>query len=272
MENKKVKDILKDNKVVRIKSYDDVIIHFNPYHDALGRFSSKISGGFASITSSKKSSGKKKSTESPKIDKNTASTKVKDINKKSRSQKSIEAKQEIQAKKVSELKTARQRSEEINRLIKSGTATELYNNRDSLSRDQMQQAINRINTEKTLRELMIAENPSKLKQITKKLDVANEYAKKGIDYTRTIKSLKKEFGVDKEKAKNEKKKKEQQERWEAVSNPDRYDEVFRNADKYSSKELSEANNKQNQIRQYTSNAAKKKKAEENAKQKEKHKK
>lgn len=264
MKNKKVTEIMSDDFLAHygVLGMKWGVRRFQPY-SLIPRKSGKTGKetGDAKKTSKTtlltkvKSLGKSKNKVSKEVsEKKVNSIKKSDTKKKSRSEKSRDAKNEIQAKKVSELKTARQRSAEIDRLIKKGTATELYKNRESLTRNQMQDALNRINTEKQLRDLMIAENPSKLKQVVKKLDTANEYAKKGIEYSRTIKSLKKEVTGDRKQALE---KAARDARNKIIQDPDKYDEIFANASKYTSKELNEANQKREQIEKYKKKTQKK---------------
>lgn len=133
----------------------------------------------------KKASKSSKSGSSSGKSKKADQVKVSEI-KKSRNQKSAEAK----AKYENEAKTARQRKEEAARLVKSGTATEIYEHRKDLSTSQLRDAINRIDTERKISELAKAEQPpSKMKQTIQRIDKVNKTAKDMMSYYNTAKSV-----------------------------------------------------------------------------------
>ena len=100
---------------------------------------------------------KAKSSSKTSVSKKAASKKVADV-KKSRNQKSAEAKAAAEKQE----KTARQRRESLDKLIKSGDAKSIYERRSEMSQKQLQEAVNRLNTEKQLRSIVAEQNPSKL--------------------------------------------------------------------------------------------------------------
>lgn len=87
----------------------------------------------------------------PKADGNVPVNEVK----KSRSQRSTEAKAEREAK------TARQRKENIEKIINSGDINKVYEHRGELTTNQLNDAINRINTEAKVIELYNQANPTR---------------------------------------------------------------------------------------------------------------
>lgn len=120
------------------------------------------------IGAAKKSKSTKSSTSSSKRGK-----------KKSRKQ----TQEEIKAKKIKDLQTARQRAEQKQKILKSGDAKQIYENRDAFTTKQMQEAMDRINTEKLLRSLVAEQNPSKIKKMKNTLNkvVNNENLQKTAD-------------------------------------------------------------------------------------------
>lgn len=117
-------------------------------------------------------------------------SKVTPASKKSRNQKSAEAK----AKVEKEEKTARQRREELNQLIKSGDAKAIYERRSEMTDQQLNEAINRINTEAKLAALVKQQNPTKLdklKSIAGDVRDVNSIVRTGTDAYKTATELKK---------------------------------------------------------------------------------
>ena len=160
--------------------------------------------------------------------------------KKSRSQKAAEAKAAHEEREQKETLTARHRRKEVDRLMKSGTATELYNNRDKLTTQQMRDAINRLNTEKTLKEMAAAENPSQLKKTLQKLDAANDLTNKVFNYYSTGKKITNEYKGAKKKLKDKEKK-------DFLKNAT-LDEVLARSKDFSAKDLNEWNQHDDQER------------------------
>lgn len=151
MNNKPIHEIMSDS---------NYLAHYNHNHDALGRFASS-SGSGGSISSAVRTSIKKLSDGSTSLkNRKTDRTPVKKL---SRNQKS---KQETE-KKISELKTVRQRKDAAASVINSGNAKKVMENRDVLTTTQLKNAIDRINTEKQLRQLVVEQNPSTLTKIAK---------------------------------------------------------------------------------------------------------
>ncbi len=111
-------------------------------------------------------------------------------NHKSRNQKSKEAKERVEK----EIKTNRQRKEELNKLVKSGDAKAIYERKSELSEQQLNDAIRRINTETQLAKLVRAQNPrpiDKITNLTKGVNDANSFVRSGVDAYRTVNDLKK---------------------------------------------------------------------------------
>ena len=86
--------------------------------------------------------------------------------KKSRKQ----SQEEVKSQKISDEKTARERKLKAAEVVKSGDAKLIYENRFDLTDAQLKTAIQRIDTEKTLRGLVAEQNPSKLQQISKAVE------------------------------------------------------------------------------------------------------
>lgn len=160
MENKPINEL---NEVYDYLSSDDELYHhgilgmkwgvrrFQPY-SLIPRRSGK--GG-------KETGAAKKSKSSKSSVKKGSSVKKAVIKKKSRKQ----TQEEVKAKKLRDLQTARQRNEEKQKILKSGDAKLIYENRENFTRSQMDEAINRINTEAALRSLVAQQNPSKSKKL-----------------------------------------------------------------------------------------------------------
>lgn len=109
---------------------------------------------------------------------------------KSRNQKSKEAKERVEE----EIKTNRQRKEELNKLVKSGDAKAIYERRHEMSEQQLNDAIRRINTEAQLANLVRAQNPRTIDKITnlaKGVKDVNSIIGTGIDSYKTANSIKK---------------------------------------------------------------------------------
>lgn len=93
--------------------------------------------------------------------KKASSVKVSEV-KKSRNQKSADAAKA----REEEAKTARERRERIEKIVRSGDINLIYENRKDLSESQLKQAISRIDTEKQVAELYRKANPTTLDKIT----------------------------------------------------------------------------------------------------------
>ena len=135
----------------------------------------------------KKSKGGSKA--KPVVGKKSASTKVSSVTK-SRNQKSKEAKAAVDERE----KTARQRKESLDKVIKSGDAKAIYERRTEMSQKQLQDAVNRLNTEKQLKSIMYSQNPSKIDKFAKTMDTVNKIntaVNSGVNAYKTIKSVKK---------------------------------------------------------------------------------
>lgn len=131
---------------------------------------------------------KSKSSAKPVVSKKASSKKVSEV-KKSRNQKSAEAKAAIEK----QAKTARQRQQELEKIVNSGDAKQVYEHRSDLTNKQLNAAIERINTEARVAALVRQQNPSKmdkLKTFAGKVNDANSVMKTGIDTYKNIKTIK----------------------------------------------------------------------------------
>lgn len=135
-----------------------------------------------SLIPRKSGKGGKETGEAKKASKNNVP--VKNVVKKSRNDKSA-----INKLKVAiDAKTARQRKEKIDKIINSGDAKLVYEHRGELSKQQLNEAIDRINTEARLNSLVSAQNPStikKIKDIASKLEDANSLVRTGVNTYKT---------------------------------------------------------------------------------------
>lgn len=117
-------------------------------------------------------------------------TKVKKIVgvKKSRNQKSAEAKAAIEK----QAKTARQRKEELDKVVKSGDAKLVYEHKSELTNKQLNEAIERINTEARVKALVSVQNPGKMKKLkdfARTVDDINSVVKTGVNAYRTAEDI-----------------------------------------------------------------------------------
>ena len=143
--------------------------------------------GGKEVGQAKRASRSSKSTKtSSKTVKKTAPKTTKNAEvKKSRKQKSAEAKQQVET----EAKTARQRAALKDKALKSGSATEVFNNRSSMTNKELRDAIERIDMEKKIRNLYAEENPTKLQKfntVMEKVDKGRQGIQKGIDAYNTF--------------------------------------------------------------------------------------
>lgn len=175
--------------------------------------------------------------------------------KKSRNQKSAEAKAAVEA----QAKTARQRKEELDNLVRTGTATEIYNHRSELTKSQLNDAVNRLNTEKTLRALVAEENPTPLQKTLKKLDDVNDLTKKGLTYYDSIKKVKGIADDHKKAIKENEKAAAEREKENFLKNAT-LDEIMARSKDFTNKELNEAKNKEATVKLYNNSKALKNKS------------
>ena len=120
--------------------------------------------------------------------------------KKSRNQKSADAKAAVEK----QAKTARQRKEELEKVVNSGDAKLVYEHRHELTKKQLDTAIDRINTEARVASLVQQQNPSKLnklKQLARSVDDVNSVVRTGVNAYKTVNEISKLYG-DAKKAKS----------------------------------------------------------------------
>ena len=159
MENKPINEL---NEVYDYLSSDDELYH----HGVLGmKWGIRRYQPYSLIP---RGSGKRgKEVGAAKSSKSTSSSSGSSKRTKKKSRKQTQ--EEIKAQKIKNLQTARQRSEEKQKILKSGDAKLIYENRDSFTRAQIDEAMNRIDTEKKLRALVAEQNPSKSTKLKKSL-------------------------------------------------------------------------------------------------------
>ena len=155
-----------NSKPIRELMSEEYLAHYNHNHDARGRFASSAGSSIASAGGAVKASVKKLASGDISLKKKKASTPVKKLSRKQKSK-------EETSKKVSEEKTARKRKEAASKVISSGDAKAVLENRDSLTTAQLKSAIDRINTEMTLQALMAKQNPTKLEKVGKIVNAEN---------------------------------------------------------------------------------------------------
>lgn len=170
--------------------------------------------------------------------------------KKSRNQKSAEAKAKAEAEAI----TARQRKEELDRIVRSGSATEIYNHKSELTESQLRSAVNRLNTEKQLKDLVAAENPTGLQKTLKKLDDVNDLTKKGLTYYDSIKKVK-NIADDHKKAIKESEKRANEREKENFLRNATLDEIMNRSKDFTNSELTEAKNKAETLQSYKNSKA-----------------
>lgn len=132
---------------------------------------------------------KGKSAGKPVVSKRASAKKVSEV-KKSRNQKSAEAKAVVEK----QAKTARQRREELEKVVNSGDAKLVYEHRHELTKKQLDSAIERINTEARVASLVRQQNPTKMDKLKKfagQVDDANNMVRSGINAYKTVSEIKK---------------------------------------------------------------------------------
>ena len=159
MENKPINEL---NEVYDYLSSDDELYH----HGVLGmKWGIRRYQPYSLIPRGSGKRGKEVGAAKKSKSTGSSSSSSKRTKKKSRKQ----TQDEIKAKKIKDLQTARQRAEEKQKILKSGDAKLIYENRDSFTRAQIDEAMNRIDTEKKLRALVAEQNPSKSTKLKKSL-------------------------------------------------------------------------------------------------------
>lgn len=131
--------------------------------------------------------------------KKKSSSSSKPASSKSRKQKSAEAKAAVEKK----AKTARQRQQELEKIVNSGDAKLVYEHRHELTKKQLDTAIDRINTEAKVASLVRSQNPTKLdklKQFAGKVNDANDVVRTGVNTYKTVNEIQKLY-KDAQKAK-----------------------------------------------------------------------
>ena len=269
MENKVISEL---NNVYDYLSSDDELYHygvlgmkwgirrFQPY-SLIPRGSGKRGKEIGAAKKSKSSS--------------SSTTSKSRSKKKSRKQ----TQEEIKAKKLQDLQTARQRSEQKQKILKSGDAKLIYENRDSFTTKQISDAIDRINTEKTLRSIVAEQNPTRSAKIKKsigKIVNANnlqktaELIEKGANlYNQTARVANVFRDEDHQlkyvgKAENQKKEKKLSPELQAILNSGDAKKILENQHKFDAKQLKEAQDRLGYIQDINSKAEKSQK-DQNAK-------
>lgn len=187
MQNKYLSDIINVDPENDIEHHGVLgmkwgIRRYQPY-SLIPRKSGK--GGKETGTAKKKG----KSAGKPVVSKRASAKKVSEVKKKSRNQRSAEAKAALEK----QAKTARQRRQELEKIINSGDAKQVYEHRSELTNKQLNAAIERINTEARVASLVRQQNPSKmdkLKDFAGKVNDANSVMRTGIDTYKNIKTIK----------------------------------------------------------------------------------
>ena len=99
---------------------------------------------------------------------------VKELKSSSKSKKSRKEKQaEAKAEQIKAANTVRQRRESAAKVVNSGSAKEVLANKDMLTTKQLNDAIQRINTERQLKAIYAEQNPSTMKKISKYINKKN---------------------------------------------------------------------------------------------------
>lgn len=261
MENKPINEL---NGVYNYLSSDDELYHhgvlgmkwgirrYQPYSlipRGSGKKGKEIGAAKKSKSSSSSTSGSKRS------------------KKKSRKQ----TQEEIKAKKIADLQTARQRAEEKQKILKSGNAKLIYENRDSFTTKQIYDAIDRINTEKSLRALVAEQNPTKTAKLKKTIGkvVNAENMQKAADliekggnlYNQTARVANVFRDEDHQlkyigKAENQKKEKKLSPELQAILNSGDAQRILDNQSKFTDDQIKSAKQRQDNIRAIEKQAAK----------------
>jgi len=113
-------------------------------------------------------------------------------------------------------RTEKEYNERKERAVKSGTAAEVMRFKGDLTSSQLQEAINRIKNENSLKELVEKEQPKvktgkdKINSILSVLDVINNATNKALGYAQTAQKVKDLFGPDPQAAEKARKEKVQE--------------------------------------------------------------
>lgn len=200
MENKKVTDIMTDDFLAHygVLNMHWGIRRYQPY-SLIPRKSGK---GGKELGAAKRGSktnnpikktltkiSKNKKTTNKVTAKKVSTTEKKGSSNKSRSQKSREAK----VKYESEAKTAKQRAAQLDKILRSGDAKQIYEHKSELSSAQLKSAIDRLNTETQLKNIVASQNATpitKLKKLASKVDDANNIVRTGIKAYETASEIK----------------------------------------------------------------------------------
>lgn len=151
------------------------------------------------------------------------------------------------ARQIRKEKTEKQQKEaaERERILKTGSASELYKNRDKFSSKEINDAISRINTESRLRDLKTEELIKKADDINKIVNRVITYGQTANNLLNTADNLKKT--VDRVRGAKTKEEIEKEKRAKLLQSENPQD-IIDNVSKFTNKELQEASQRQNNIR------------------------
>lgn len=270
MENKQINEL---NEVYDYLSSNDELYHYGVLGMKWGirRYQPYSLIPRGSGKRGKEVGAAKKSKSSSSLSTSSGSSRTK---KKSRKQ----TQDEIKAKKIKDIQTARQRAEEKQKILKSGDAKLIYENRDSFTRAQIDEAMNRIDTEKKLRALVVEQNPSKSTKLKKSLtkvvnpenlQKAADVIEKGANLYNQTARVANVFRDDEHqlkyvgKAENKKVEKKLSKELQDILNSGDAQKILDNQSKFTDDQIKSAKQRQDNIRAIEKQAAKTKEDSDN---------